>query len=59
DYRLMGLALSGIVADLVIKFLGAPAYGLFLREMARGARVMAAAVPGLSALYSAAPRMFS
>jgi hypothetical protein len=55
----MGLALSGIVADLVIKFLGAPAYGLFLREMARGARVMAAAVPGLSALYSAAPRMFS
>jgi len=59
DYRLMGLALSGIVADLVIKFLGAPAYGLFLRQMARGVRGMAAAVPGLSALYSAAPRMFS
>jgi len=56
DYRLMGIALSGIVADLVIKYLGAPAYGLFLRQMARGA---AAAVAGLSALYSAAPRMFS
>jgi hypothetical protein len=55
DYRLMGLAASGIVADLVIKAFGAPAYGLFLRQLARGA---AAAASHLSALYSAAPRTF-
>lgn len=54
DYRLMGLAASGLVADVVIKALCAPAYGLFLRQMARGA-----AAAGLSALYSAAPGMFS
>jgi hypothetical protein len=53
EHRLMGLALSGIVADLVLKALFAPAYGLFLRQMARGATAV------LTALYSAAPRMFS
>jgi hypothetical protein len=53
DYRLMGIAASGIVADLILKALSAPAYGLFLRQMVRGAAV------ALSALYSAAPRMFS
>jgi hypothetical protein len=35
EYRLMALALSGILADIVIKALCAPAYGLFLRQMAR------------------------
>lgn len=35
EYRLMALALSGIVADVVIKTLCAPSYGLFLRQMAR------------------------
>ncbi|HEX4962128.1 MAG TPA: hypothetical protein VF173_14935 [Thermoanaerobaculia bacterium] len=33
EVRLMGLALSGIVADLLIKAAFAPAYGLFLRRM--------------------------
>ncbi len=37
EHRLMALALSGILADLVIKSLAAPAYGRFLREMARSA----------------------
>ncbi len=37
EYRLMALAFSGIVADIVIKALCAPAYGLFLRQMARSA----------------------
>lgn len=35
EYRLMGLASSGIIADLLIKSLFAPAYGQFLRQMAR------------------------
>ncbi len=35
EYRLMALAASGIVADIVIKALCAPAYGEFLRQMAR------------------------
>ena len=34
EYRLMGLALSGIVADLLIKAAFAPGYGIFLRRMA-------------------------
>jgi hypothetical protein len=50
DYRLMALAASGIAADLLIKTFSAPRYGLFLREMARGA---------MAALYSAAPRILS
>lgn len=37
EYRLMALAASGIVADIVIKALCAPAYGEFLRQMARSA----------------------
>ncbi len=37
EYRFMALAFSGILADLVIKSLAAPAYGRFLREMARSA----------------------
>jgi hypothetical protein len=53
DYRLMGIAASGIVADLILKTLSAPSYGLFLRHLVRGAAM------ALSALYSAAPRMFS
>jgi len=36
EYRLMALALSGILADLVIKSLAAPSYGVFLRQMAPG-----------------------
>jgi len=47
---LMGLAASGIVADLLIKTFFAPDYGIFLRQMVRGA---------LAALYSAAPRVLS
>jgi hypothetical protein len=35
EYRLMALALSGILGDLLIKTLCAPAYGRFLRQMAR------------------------
>ena len=37
EYRLMALALSGILADILIKALCAPSYGLFLRQMARSA----------------------
>lgn len=44
EYRLMALALSGILADIVIKALSAPSYGLFLRQMARSAL---ASMPGL------------
>ena len=36
ERRLIALALSGILADLLIKALSAPAYGLFLRHMAPG-----------------------
>jgi hypothetical protein len=39
EVRLMALAMSGIVADIVIKALCAPAYGLFLRQMARSVGV--------------------
>jgi hypothetical protein len=35
EYRLMGLALSGILADILIKAFFAPTYGVFLRQMAR------------------------
>jgi hypothetical protein len=34
EHRLMALAASGILADIVIKSLCAPAYGRFLRQMA-------------------------
>ena len=37
DLQLMALAAMGIVADIVLKALLAPAYGRFLREMARSA----------------------
>jgi len=37
EHRLMALAFAGILADIVIKTLAAPAYGLFLRQMARSA----------------------
>jgi hypothetical protein len=50
ETRLMGLAATGIAADLAIKILCAPAYGRFLRQLARGAAL---------ALYSAAPRILS
>ena len=48
EVRLMGLAATGIVADLVLKACFAPTYGLFLRQLARGAMI------ALVALYSAA-----
>jgi len=35
EYRLMALALSGILGDILIKALFAPSYGVFLRQMAR------------------------
>ena len=35
EYRLMALALSGILGDILIKTFCAPAYGEFLRQMAR------------------------
>ena len=35
EYRLMALAAAGILADIAIKALCAPAYGEFLRQMAR------------------------
>jgi hypothetical protein len=54
DFRLMALAASGIVADLLIKTFLAARYGVFLRQMARGVVQGATA-----ALYSAAPRIFS
>lgn len=47
ETRLMALAASGILADILIKAFFAPSYGLFLREMARGA---------MAELYSAALR---
>ena len=47
ELQLMGLAASGIVADLLIKASSAPTYGLFLRDLAHGAVV---------ALYSCALR---
>lgn len=37
EYRLMAFAFAGILADIVIKALAAPAYGVFLRQMARSA----------------------
>jgi hypothetical protein len=37
EHRLMALAASGILADILIKALFAPSYGLFLRQMARSA----------------------
>jgi hypothetical protein len=37
EYRLMALATIGLIADIAIKALGAPAYGRFLRQMARSA----------------------
>jgi len=37
EYRLMALAFAGILADIAIKTLAAPAYGMFLRQMARSA----------------------
>ena len=37
EIRLMALAALGLVADVAIKTLGAPAYGRFLRQMARSA----------------------
>jgi hypothetical protein len=37
EYKLMALALSGILADILIKSLFAPSYGVFLRQMARSA----------------------
>lgn len=39
ELQLIALAASGIVADLVIKTLSAPSYGLFLRDLAHGAVV--------------------
>jgi hypothetical protein len=37
EYRLMALALSGILADILVKSFFAPSYGVFLRQMARSA----------------------
>lgn len=36
ELRLMALALAGIVIDLLVKWLFAPSYGIFLRQMAGG-----------------------
>ncbi|HEY0514144.1 MAG TPA: hypothetical protein VGH73_19715 [Thermoanaerobaculia bacterium] len=36
ELRLMGLALAGILLDVLIKALFAPSYGIFLRQMAAG-----------------------
>jgi type VI protein secretion system component VasK len=36
ETRLMALAASGLVADVLIKAFLAPGYGLFLRQMAHG-----------------------
>ena len=47
ETKLMALAASGLLADILIKAFFAPAYGLFLRQMARGA---------MAELYSAALR---
>lgn len=40
EYRLMAIAASGIVADLLIKTFFARHYGLFLRQMARSAMAL-------------------
>jgi hypothetical protein len=37
EYRLMALAATGILTDILVKAFFAPAYGLFLRQMARSA----------------------
>jgi hypothetical protein len=37
EYRLLALGFAGIIADIVLKALTAPAYGRFLRQMARSA----------------------
>jgi hypothetical protein len=37
EYKLMALALSGILADIGIKSFFTPSYGIFLRQMARSA----------------------
>jgi hypothetical protein len=37
EYRLMALALSGILADILVKSFFASSYGVFLRQMARSA----------------------
>lgn len=37
EYKLMALAASGLVADVLIKAFFAPGYGLFLRQMAHSA----------------------
>ncbi|HEX7183556.1 MAG TPA: hypothetical protein VF756_17105 [Thermoanaerobaculia bacterium] len=50
EYRLMGFAASGIAIDILMKAFFAPAYGLFLRQMARSA---------IAELYSAALRVLS
>lgn len=39
EYQLMALAASGIAADILMKTFFAPTYGLFLRQLARGAGI--------------------
>jgi len=39
EIQLMGLAASGILIDILMKSLLAPSYGLFLRQLARAARI--------------------
>ncbi|HZF11693.1 MAG TPA: hypothetical protein VFE33_23145 [Thermoanaerobaculia bacterium] len=39
ETQLMGLAASGILIDVLMKSLLAPSYGLFLRQLARAARI--------------------
>jgi hypothetical protein len=50
DYQLMALAVSGLLADLLIKGFFAPTYGLFLRRMAASA--LASYTPWLQGLLS-------
>jgi hypothetical protein len=39
EYQLMALAASGIATDILMKTFFAPTYGLFLRQLARGAGI--------------------
>jgi hypothetical protein len=48
EIRLMALALSGILLDILLKTFFAPGYGLFLRQMARS--LVAGYTPGLQGL---------
>jgi hypothetical protein len=46
EYRLMALAAAGLLADVAVKAMLAPTYGLWLRNFAHGVRVAAALYSG-------------